>query len=110
MTANDDTTRSGTADILLLLASYSVRVSMFDKALAYSEVAHILFPDDSAILELHVYALFCVGRYEDALARLAPCEAQSPNLSYLRARLAIMTSASDTEIGEHLRSYLKQAS
>ncbi|MEO0624502.1 MAG: hypothetical protein AAF183_20130 [Pseudomonadota bacterium] len=94
------------ADILYLLATYSVRSGFLDKASAYAEVGIRLFPRDQRLLEIHIYLLVLCRHYAEAEQALAATRLSSRNLEYLRSRVAMLTSQPQSVVQACLRRYL----
>ena len=98
--------RNETAEVLLMLTSFSLRVQKFTRAVFYGRVAHSLFPEDVAIAEMYAYALLLMGENEQAHKVVSKVTAETANLSLLRARLSILRKEDRSEQSSHLRKYL----
>lgn len=94
------------ADVLYLLATYSVRSGFVEKASAYAEVGTRLFPHDLRLLEIYVHLLILGRHYDEAEKVLGATTFSSRNLEYLRSRVAILTSRPQSVIQSSLRRYL----
>ena len=93
------------ADALHMLAAFSLRVQMTDKAMRYARTGHEMFPERPEFVELYAYTLLHAGRAQEAGAVLDswPSE-RTRNMAYVAARLAIV--AEDAAAATSLRTYL----
>ena len=94
------------ADILFLLATFSLRTGQIGKAITYTSIGRELFPDDQRLIEAHAYALMLHEQYQDADALLATTTASTRNLEFLRSRTAILLDLPKDERQRRLRRYL----
>ncbi len=94
------------ADILFLLATFSLRTGQIGKAMTYTSIGRALFPDDSRLIELHAYALMLHEQYDEAEALLGSTTASTSNLEFLRSRTAILLDLPKEERQSRLRRYL----
>lgn len=95
-----------TADVLYLLSSFSARSGFVEKAAAYADAGHQLFPRDSRHLEVKAYMLVLQQQYAEADQLLEDSDLSSKNLEYLRARVAMLRSKPTDQIQHILRKYL----
>jgi hypothetical protein len=94
------------ADILYLLASFSLRSGQIGKAMTYTRIGRELFPDDSRLIEIHAYTLMLHEQYEEAEDLLSGTNASTINLEFLRSRTAILLDLPKDERQRRLRRYL----
>lgn len=95
------------ADILLLLSSFSIRTQFLAKAVQYGRAGVSMFPDDVRLRELYAYALYLEGRNKEAIEVIRPVTQPTPNVEFLKARLAFCDKQSASERSAAIRSYLR---
>lgn len=94
------------ADVLYLLATFSVRSGFLEKATVYASAGRKLFPSDPRQHELYAYSLMLRKNYPEAQAAVQDTDLSTPNLEYLRSRIAILQDKPKGEIQTCLRRYL----
>ncbi|MCP1846114.1 hypothetical protein ACVIHI_009107 [Bradyrhizobium sp. USDA 4524] len=95
------------ADVLLLLSSFSLRGQFIAKAVLYGRVGVSMFPDDLRLREIYTYALYLDGRIDEAIDVIQSAQVDTPNVSFLKMRLALHASKPASERRAAVRSYLK---
>ncbi|MDC0659533.1 hypothetical protein N6L27_16140 [Leisingera sp. SS27] len=98
------------ADTLLVFASFSIRSGLLWKAEAYGRLGLTLFPEDDRIREMYAQALLLNQKFSEVSGVLAGAKRPSRNLSYVRARLEMLTDGSEASRSEAVRSFLKGGS
>lgn len=94
------------ADVLFLLATFSIRTNLLDKAEVYSKAGHQLFPDDHRLIEVLAYVSLLKGDINAAEVTVQSTTAQTRNIAFLRARIAMLTGLPVAEQQANLRAYL----
>ena len=94
------------ADVLFLLATFSIRTNLLDKAEIYGRAGHHLFPDDLRLIEVYAYALLLKGDVTGAETVLQATPTATRNLAFLRARVAMLAGRPIEEQRAGLRAYL----
>lgn len=97
-----------TADILLMLAAFSVKAQFFAKAVIYGRAGLVLFPEDHRFKELLAYALLLDGQLQEAAAVVGEPLHETPNLAFLKSRLAMLRDCPTSERQEALRNFLNR--
>jgi hypothetical protein len=100
--------RTDMGEVLLMLASFSLRVQMFKRAEIYGRCGHSLFPTDTAICEMYTYALLFLGEYDLAAQVLSKSSQETANMSLLRARISMLRNDGTSEKAVQLRKYLQK--
>lgn len=95
------------ADVLYLLATFSIRTNFLDKALIYAKSGYQLFSADSRMVEIYAYTLLLKGDYVTADEVLQSTTKTSRNLLFLRTRTAIVLGRPENEIQATIRAYLQ---
>ena len=95
-----------TADILLMLAAFSLKTQFIAKAAIYGRVGMALFPEDYRFREVLAYALLLDGKHEEATAVIDETQQDTRNIAYLKARLLMLGNHTMAERQNALRAYL----
>lgn len=95
------------ADVLLLLSSFSIRTQFIVKAVQYGRAGVVLFPDDLRLREIYAYALCLDGSFDEAAEIIGPVTQSTPNVEFLKLRLAFHGDRAANERSAAIRSYLK---
>jgi len=95
-----------TADILLMLAAFSLKAQFIAKAVIYGRAGLALFPEDRRFREVLAYALFLAGELENSAAVAGEARRDTRNFAYVRARLAMLSGCSGAEGQSAIRAYL----
>lgn len=94
------------ADVLYLMATFSVRTAYVDKAEVYARIGYELYPNDRRIVEIYAYVLLLRQEFDEVDAVLSQQDFSTPNLEFLKSRLFMLTSRSKEDTREQLRKYL----
>jgi len=99
-----------TADILLMLAAFSLRTLFIKKAIVYGQAGVAIYPEDHRFREILAYALLLDGKVDEAATVAEEAQRDTRNLAYLKARIAMLGNYSLAERQSALRAYLSKVS
>jgi len=88
-----------------MLCAFSIRCQFVEKSYIYSKIGTKLFPENSDIFEIYGLSLLYKKQYTELDEELRSIEFETPNISYLRSRLSILTDSEDKS--RHVRDYLR---
>jgi len=94
------------ADILLMLAAFSLKAQFTAKAVIYSRAGSMLFPEDHRFKEILAYGLLLTEEFEEAESVIGQAQIESRNLAFLKTRLALLNGHMDSEGRNAIRTYL----
>jgi len=97
-----------TADILLMLAAFSLKAQFTSKAVIYGRAGLALFPEDRRFREILAYALLLGGDLEGPASVLGEERRETRNLAYLEACLTILRGSAAAEGQTAIRAYLRK--
>ena len=97
------------ADILFLLATFSLRASYLEKAEIYARAARTLFPNDLRIAEVFALVLITRGDLDAAADVLEDSTLDSANAHYLRTRLSLMSGKPKEDVLVPMNRYLSMS-
>jgi hypothetical protein len=95
-----------TADILLMLCSFSLRVQFIAKAVVYGRVGVSMFPQDIRLREIYAYALLLNSQADEAFAVIGNVTKVTRNIAFLNVCVALQRTKSATNRQKAVRSYL----
>ncbi len=96
-----------TADILAMLAAFSLKTHFVAKAEVYARAGRVLYPDDHRFIELLGYALLLDGNADGAAFVINEVHRKTRNIAYLKTCLAMQRDAPVVERQNALRAYLQ---